>query len=592
MDSYQFIKQIRQSNYGDIWLMKCSKTRKKFIMKRFDLHHSSKREQRAAYLEAKLLSTLKHPNIVTYLDSFYNSKGNLFIVMNYCECGDFHSFIKERNGVYFEEKEIINWFVQICMALKYLHDKGILHRDLKTQNIFLTKNKLVKVGDLGIAQVLKAAEVMATTFTSTPYYMNPEVLSGKPYNQKTDVWALGCCMYEIATLEYIFAAQNMQKLVKGKIPSIPRKYSVGLFNIISSMLDPDPDKRPSVTELLLNDFIRKFIILFLQEPPIKLNSSKWNSSRSTPSLTDKHKPLLKLSSMEVTSSKIKTCQTTENTSSDIIKTVPDSNGNGDGNDNSQYHAIFPILLHPNKNFEDNSCQINSKTKTPFVSMPSKNAPVNFCQTFKESTNSSEITSLSPSVSSRSTPSINPQKLRGENSFNILNNLSYTIRQSRLQNWQGIRNGFFPMMSKAKYFCGIDPPKSAEELYVNYAREKLPERCSLSAQHSSKMELHEKTEIPDHLPQITTDKVEKHILTMHRNKITLPVIENEISDVISNDVGNLTWESGSIDDRFDKLLIQNILDCNDKQAEFSKSSMYHHRKEILKLNEISNSTSIA
>lgn len=91
-----------------------------YVLKRIDLHRASKRDQRAAYLEAKFLSTLKHPNIVNYLDSFYNSKGNLFIVMRYCEGGDFHSFIKNRNGAYFEEKEIVNWFIQICMGLKVL----------------------------------------------------------------------------------------------------------------------------------------------------------------------------------------------------------------------------------------------------------------------------------------------------------------------------------------------------------------------------------------------------------------------------------------------------------------------------------------
>lgn len=88
------------------------------VLKRIDLHQASKREQRAAYLEAKLLSTIKHPNIVTYLDSFHNSFGSLFIVMCYCECGDLYSFIRNQNGVYFEEKQIVHWFVQICLALK------------------------------------------------------------------------------------------------------------------------------------------------------------------------------------------------------------------------------------------------------------------------------------------------------------------------------------------------------------------------------------------------------------------------------------------------------------------------------------------
>ena len=105
----------------------------------------------SAQQEAQLLKNLKHPNIVSYKESF-QIDGYLNIVMLFCDGGDLYTKIKEQNGKFLAETQIVEWFVQIAMALQYLHDKNILHRDLKTQNIFLTKNKIVKVGDLGIAR--------------------------------------------------------------------------------------------------------------------------------------------------------------------------------------------------------------------------------------------------------------------------------------------------------------------------------------------------------------------------------------------------------------------------------------------------------
>ncbi|GBM86666.1 Serine/threonine-protein kinase Nek4 [Araneus ventricosus] len=596
MESYQFIKKIGQCNYGDVWLVKCSKTRKKYVLKRIDLHRASKRDQRAAYLEAKYISTLKHPNIVSYLDSFYNSKGNLFIVMGYCECGDFHSFIRNRNGAYFEEKEVVNWFIQICMGLKYLHDKGILHRDLKTQNIFLTKNKLVKIGDLGIPQVLKAAEEMATSFIRTPYYMNPEVFAGETYNQKTDIWALGCCMYEIAALEPSFIAEDMhtlmQKVLKGKIPSIPAIYSSEFINIISSMLSPDPDKRPSVTELLLNEFVRKFIIFSLKESPPTLNSSSRACSRSTPSLADGHRPLSRLFAFGDNSSTHKICKITEHsTNTGTIRTVPDSNGNGDGNDNSQHHANHMPMLNTYKNSESKISLTNSKTKDANDNASVKKQVVNYNHNLKEK-NRSEVASVTSSNSSTSTPNSNTQKLRNEKSFTLLNNLCYTIRQSRLKNWQFTSNGLFPDLPKVKYSYGDSPPKSAEELYFHSDRKELLKRCSLSA---FEIHSHKKFGNNGQLPQITTDELQmstSSVCIVDKDKINLPILENSKVSSHNNDDKAVPWDCNTKDDQFDKLLIQNIMESNDaKQNGFAMSTMCQHRREILQMKEKISSTSI-
>lgn len=119
---------------------------------------------------------------------------------------------KEKND-YFSEEVIMNWFVQICLALLYVHTRKVLHRDIKSSNIFLTGNYTVKLGDFGISRVLSNSVQAANTVVGTPYYMSPEICQNKPYNFKSDVWSLGCVLYELCTLKRAFAADNLLGLV-------------------------------------------------------------------------------------------------------------------------------------------------------------------------------------------------------------------------------------------------------------------------------------------------------------------------------------------------------------------------------------------
>lgn len=151
--------------------------------------------------------------------------------MEFCECGDLASAIKDRKKIEgtFTEEEILNWFIQICIALEYIHGRKILHRDIKSQNIFLTSNGTVKLGDFGISKLLESTNEAAMTVVGTPYYMSPEVCENKPYTFKSDVWALGCVLYELCTLQHAFSASNLlglvYKIVQGTIDPIPTTYS-------------------------------------------------------------------------------------------------------------------------------------------------------------------------------------------------------------------------------------------------------------------------------------------------------------------------------------------------------------------------------
>ncbi|XP_066051533.1 serine/threonine-protein kinase Nek4 isoform X2 [Chamaea fasciata] len=272
--AYCFLRAVGKGSYGE------------YVIKKLNLRSASSCERRAAEQEAQLLSQLRHPNIVTYRESWQGDDGHLYIVMGFCEGGDLYHKLKEQKGQLLPENQVVEWFVQIAMALQYLHEKHILHRDLKTQNIFLTRTNIIKVGDLGIARVLENQYDMASTLIGTPYYMSPELFSNKPYNYKSDVWALGCCVYEMATLKHAFNAKDMNSLayriIEGKLPPMPKDYSPQLVEIIQTMLSKKPEERPSVKSILRQPYIKQQISLFLEATKAKAARNHKKTMNSKP----------------------------------------------------------------------------------------------------------------------------------------------------------------------------------------------------------------------------------------------------------------------------------------------------------------------
>nr|XP_028854308.1 serine/threonine-protein kinase Nek4 isoform X2 [Denticeps clupeoides] len=278
MDHYSFIKVVGKGSYGEVTLVRHKRDGKQFVIKKLNLVRASKRERKSAEQEAQLLSQLRHPNIVTYRESWEGDDCQLYIVMGFCEGGDLYHRLKQQKGELLPERQVVEWFVQIAMALQYLHEKRILHRDLKTQNIFLTKTNIIKVGDLGIARVLQNQNDMASTLIGTPYYMSPELFSNKPYNYKSDVWALGCCVYEMSTLKHAFNAKDMNSLVyriiEGKLPQMPSKYDPQLGELIKRMLCKKAEDRPDVKQILRQAYIKQQIAVFLETTKEKTAKSR------------------------------------------------------------------------------------------------------------------------------------------------------------------------------------------------------------------------------------------------------------------------------------------------------------------------------
>ncbi|XP_035231974.1 serine/threonine-protein kinase Nek8-like isoform X3 [Stegodyphus dumicola] len=231
------------------------------------MHDLTASERQLAINEVSVLSLLNHENIVSYYDSF-EEDGILMIEMEYADGGNLAQYLSQMKTP-LDEKEILLLFKQIVSAIKHMHDHNILHRDLKTANIFLTKDGTVKVGDFGISKMLTTKQGGAMTVVGTPYYISPEMCEGKFYNQKSDIWALGCILYEMACQQKTFEGSNLpalvNKIVKGQFAPVKGNYSPGFKQLIRDLLQRDPDMRPTATEILE---IRLPALLSMYEDPV------------------------------------------------------------------------------------------------------------------------------------------------------------------------------------------------------------------------------------------------------------------------------------------------------------------------------------
>ncbi|KAL0223711.1 hypothetical protein P9112_003101 [Eukaryota sp. TZLM1-RC] len=260
------VRLIGRGNFGAVYLVRQIATGELLVLKQ--LTNISPEEREAAENEVKLLQLLSHPNIINYYGCSAND-GQFNIIMEYAKGGDLHSRILNRRGQHLSESEIMFLFVQIVSALKHVHDNNILHRDLKTQNIFLTDNDVVKLGDFGISKQLGTHNDFARTSVGTPYYLSPEQCEDRPYNSKSDIWSLGCILYELCALRHAFVAKSIPALVmsilRGIYEPIPALYSQDLSDLVKWLLSSDPDDRPTIDELAQSEFVRKWSGEFLKK---------------------------------------------------------------------------------------------------------------------------------------------------------------------------------------------------------------------------------------------------------------------------------------------------------------------------------------
>ena len=282
LSEYEVLKAIGKGKFSVVYRAKRKADKRLVAVKKVAIVDIMDKKTRDKCLkEVKLLQSLEHPNIIQYLDAFLsggdewhsssqakgdnggrvtnsaagsNNQSDLIIVLEWAEAGDLKRQLRKaiQKRARFEERIIWRYFAQIASAIGYMHSKRIMHRDLKPANIFLMADGTIKVGDLGLSRSLSENTLQAHSKVGTPLYMSPEVLRGNGYDFKSDVWSLGCILYELAALKSPFKEQGLnlyglfQKINKGTYPPVPQPYSKTLTLLVRDMLSVDVQGRAEV----------------------------------------------------------------------------------------------------------------------------------------------------------------------------------------------------------------------------------------------------------------------------------------------------------------------------------------------------------
>lgn len=253
---YQIIEKIGKGTFGIVYKVKRINDPQIYVIKQISLIGLNEQQKKQVHSEARILSLIRSNYVVKYYESFLLND-ELNIIMEYCDNGDLCQYLsRQRNPL----KEDLIWqiFIKITLGLTAIHKIKILHRDLKTLNIFLKKDMEIKIGDLGVAKELNQAS-FANTLIGTPYYLSPEMCEDKPYNQKSDVWALGCILYELCTYRHPFNASNHGALILKILNTNPDPilaiYSSKLQKLVNEILEKNFEKRPNCWDILNNPIV-------------------------------------------------------------------------------------------------------------------------------------------------------------------------------------------------------------------------------------------------------------------------------------------------------------------------------------------------
>lgn len=283
MENYECLCSLGVGSNGNkVFKVQDKKTGEIFAMKAMtvtgDMHKFNN--------EILILKSLNHPNIVRYVDSFLVDD-TVYIVMEFASKGDLNQHIRKvkEEGSFILEDQIWKWFFQLASALQYIHSHKILHRDIKVHNAFISGSNEIKLGDFGISKLLECTLDFTYSTMGTPFYLSPEICLGVGYNYKTDIWMLGCLLYELCSLSRPYHGESIPGIINNIKNNHPSKlnemlYSQNLINLIMKMLSKSPDERPSISELLSSDDIIKPKPQFSSGRSLQANLSNGFLSRS------------------------------------------------------------------------------------------------------------------------------------------------------------------------------------------------------------------------------------------------------------------------------------------------------------------------
>lgn len=276
LNDFEIIRKLGEGAFSIVYKVHRKSDGQAYALKKVKLSGLNFKEKENALNEIRIMASFSNPNIIAYKEAFIDESSNtICIVMELAEGGDLMKKITDhqKNNSSFPELEIWTTLIQITNGLRGLHNGSIIHRDLKCANIFISKDGTIKLGDLNVSIVNKKG--LAYTQTGTPYYASPEVWKDKPYTYSSDIWSLGCVIYEMAALTPPFNASGMKglcmKILKGEYPNIPSIYSENLSTMIRQLLQVNPTFRPNCTQILQSPLIQKYWNLSPVPHPDQLN---------------------------------------------------------------------------------------------------------------------------------------------------------------------------------------------------------------------------------------------------------------------------------------------------------------------------------
>ena len=267
MENYIKLQMIGKGSGGNcVYKVKSLINKEEYAMKKILIDSNEKNEINSYFNEIEVFKRLHHYNLIKYKESFIH-KNKLCIIMEYGNQGDLSSLIEKykKEKKHIPENDIWYIIIQIYRAIEYMHSNKIIHRDIKCQNIFLNggeqlNQQIIKLGDFGISKILKYTYELCRTPLGTPYYLSPEICSGKGYDYKSDIWMFGCVLYELMTLEKPFNGVNLPNLImnilKKEIKFFPCIYSNELVFLCKKLLSKDIKFRPYIWELKNFDFFK------------------------------------------------------------------------------------------------------------------------------------------------------------------------------------------------------------------------------------------------------------------------------------------------------------------------------------------------
>jgi NIMA (never in mitosis gene a)-related kinase len=251
--SYKIVRPLGSGTFGVVYLVRAA-DHKEFVIKCINLENLSERKQQRSLKEVAILESYSHVHLISYLASCIHEK-KLLILMEFASGGDLQQMINmyKVNRKYLSEKTIWAIVYEVCLGVEFLHKNNVIHRDIKCLNILLDKEKRVKIADMGVCKTVNTKDPMNGSQVGTPLYLSPEIIQHKPYDNKVDIWAIGCVAYNLASLEPPFQADNLISLarviVKGRPKPIPSFYSPKLFEFILKLLDKRASMRPTFEEI-------------------------------------------------------------------------------------------------------------------------------------------------------------------------------------------------------------------------------------------------------------------------------------------------------------------------------------------------------